>query len=87
MEVPMSKWKEIETKPGVAEKIAILNETPRGPYFLIPQHEEQSFLKNFYSMSHVSIPTLEVKFGHATYAIDMITGMPIKVAYYYDTSD
>lgn len=80
-------WEEIKTQTGKSENASWLVEMPRGPYFLVPQHEEEKFLKSFYTMIHEALPELQVKLGYATYAIDIATGMPMKVAYYYDTSD
>ena len=83
-----SKWISLVTPPGKPEVKARMEELPDGPYFLIPQHQEEKFMRNFLSWPNLD-PKKEfvMHLGYATCAIDMYTGLPEKVAYHYCTSN
>lgn len=63
-----------------------LDHRPPGPYILIGQHQEAEFLQNFATMTAYEVSKeFKLEWGKATYAIGF--DGPIKVGYYYDTSD
>lgn len=59
---------------------------PPGPYILIDQHRESEFLQNFATMTGYEVSKdFKLSWGKATYAVGF--NGPIKVGYWYDTSD
>lgn len=80
-------WQEIPTRQGASEVAARVINVPQGPYFLVEQGKETDFLQHFYTMTHVPLDEFQMKLGYATYAIDITSGLPLRVAYHYDTSD
>lgn len=81
------KWIELKTKIGQSVVSCRLESLPSGPYFLVEQHKEIFFLRDFLTMRHEPLKDFTMKLGYATYAIDIASGMPTKIAYIYDTSD
>lgn len=82
-----NKWIELKTKFGESIVSCRVEEIPQGPYILVEQGKERDFVKYFYTMNHTFVQEFTMKYGYATYAINLATGLPIKVAYIYDTSD
>ena len=80
-------WKTLYTDPNKCEVKAIRKQLAEGPYTLIDQHDEDLCWREFFLRPLEWHKEFKLEFGKATYAINTHTGAPIKVGYWYDTSD
>lgn len=84
------KWIHIPTPSGKPETKARLEILPPGPYVHIPQHKMDEFEKTFavYPIDDKMVSKeFETRFGCTTYAVELPSGNPMRVAYHWDTSD
>lgn len=71
-------------------KAKLVEPEPPGPYFLVHQHDETKFMKDYLTkLGRGEIEfqdKFEIKWGHATY-VPSDNGIPMKVAYWYSADD
>lgn len=83
------EWIQIKTLPGRAENAARIKDLPKGPFFVVPQHKMDDFLRSpfTYSGECKKLKEFLVEYGAATFAVGEDLHTPILVGYHYDTSD
>lgn len=78
-------WIEYNTGSSQEQK-GELDSRPPGPYILVDQDQEHEFIKHFSTMTNYKVSNeFRLEWGKVTFAIGF--DGPIKVGYYYDTSD
>jgi len=82
----VNKWIQVSTQPGRPEILAKLENIPKGPYFLIPQHETDNFKKSPLSFQLKPLEEFETRWGYSTFCIGP-DFMPMLCGYHWDTSD
>jgi hypothetical protein len=89
-DMPMPQENEWEFLPktyfGAPERRAQLKVIPPGPYCHVSQFDEDRFLVNYYDFNLKLEKDFSLKHGCATFAVGP-DFKPLKVGFWYDTSD